>query len=45
MSWSFLHIVHLEKMKAYNTVNRSLGYENLTIVTPREVAHGADEED
>ena len=36
-SWNFKHIVRLDKMKAYNEVNQSLGYGALVIVTPQEV--------
>jgi hypothetical protein len=48
VSWNFQHIVHLDKMKAYNVVNLIQGYGFLTILTPKEVIeHGtdADEED
>ncbi|MGD0694093.1 MAG: hypothetical protein ABSB82_04500 [Terriglobia bacterium] len=37
VSWNFKHIVRLEKIKGYNDVNLSHGYEALTIITPREV--------
>ncbi len=39
VSWNFKHIVRLDKMKAYNRVNRTLGYGELTIATPIVVAH------
>ncbi len=43
-SWNFKHIVRLDKIKAYNEVNRRLGHGVLTIVTPQEVqVHGPDE--
>jgi hypothetical protein len=38
VSWNFKHIVRLDKMKAYNVVNRTLGYRDLTIATPTLVA-------
>lgn len=36
-SWNVKHIVRLDKMKAYNTVNQRLGYGELVIVTPQGV--------
>lgn len=37
VSWNFKHIVRLDKMKAYNAVNRKAGYGIITIVSPKEV--------
>jgi len=37
VSWNFKHIVQLGKMKAYNEVNKTLGYPHLDIVSPREL--------
>ena len=37
VSWNFKHIVRLDKMKAYNDVNRKAGYGIITIVSPKEV--------
>ncbi len=42
VSWNFRHIVRLDKMKAYNDVNRREGYSIITIVSPKEV--NADED-
>jgi len=39
VSWNFKHIVRLDKIKAYNQVNRKYGLPSLTIVTPIEVVH------
>lgn len=36
-SWNFRHIVRLDRIKAYNQVNVSMGYGPLTILSPREV--------
>ncbi len=45
-SWNFRHIVHLDLMRRYNEVNRQMGYRQLNIVTPVEVAYeGYGEED
>lgn len=43
VSWNFKHIVRLEKIRLFNSVNMELGYKPLTICSPREVA--SDEED
>jgi len=40
VSWNFQHIVRLDKIKAYNEVNRASGYGELTIVSPKEVGYG-----
>ncbi|NQT53839.1 PIN domain-containing protein [bacterium] len=37
VSWNFQHIVRLDRIKGYNRVNRSHGYRDLTILSPREV--------
>jgi len=37
VSWNFKHIVRLEKIRLFNTVNGELGYERLSILSPREV--------
>jgi len=43
VSWNFKHIVRLDKIKAYNEVNRAMGFGTIMIVTPKEV--GYDDED
>jgi len=42
VSWNFVHIVKLEKMRLYNQVNLQNAYGFLQIVSPREVSN--DEE-
>ncbi|MFN0058353.1 MAG: PIN domain protein [Planctomycetota bacterium] len=37
VSWNFRHIVNLERIHGYNSVNLRLGYPLLEIRTPREV--------
>ncbi|MEK7672082.1 MAG: hypothetical protein AAB344_07670 [Bacteroidota bacterium] len=37
VSWNFVHIVRLDRMKAYNRVNLLNGYGMLTIITPKEI--------
>ncbi|HEX8391593.1 MAG TPA: hypothetical protein VF665_04470 [Longimicrobium sp.] len=45
VSWNFKHIVHYQKVRRFNSVNRELGYEPLQIQTPREVlAHEGSED-
>lgn len=44
VSWNFRHIVRLDKIKAYNQVNKTLGYDELTIVSPKEIRHGEPDE-
>ena len=44
VSWNFKHIVRLDKIKAYNEVNRKMGFGALTILSPKEVVYdNADE--
>lgn len=37
ISWNFKHIVHFEKISGYHAVNRSLGYGEPAIYSPKEV--------
>ena len=37
VSWNFKHIVNLQRIQAYNSVNLREGYPILEIRTPREV--------
>jgi hypothetical protein len=37
VSWNFKHIVNLDKIKLFNSVNLKEGYSILEIRTPREV--------
>lgn len=38
VSWNFRHIVNLERIRGYNSINQKAGYSLLEIRTPREVA-------
>ena len=40
VSWNFRHIVRLDKIRLFNSVNIECGYKSLTIYSPREVAPG-----
>lgn len=37
VSWNFKHIVHFDKIRAYNAVNALNGYGNIDIRSPQEV--------
>ncbi|MBI3220951.1 MAG: PIN domain-containing protein [Bacteroidetes bacterium] len=41
-SWNFKHIVNLERIKGYNSVNLRLGYANIEIRTPQELVNYGD---
>jgi hypothetical protein len=43
VSWNFRHIVNLQRIRGYNSVNLRMGYPMIEIRTPREVL--ADEQD
>ena len=40
VSWNFRHIVRLDKIRLFNSVNIECGYKPLTIYSPREVVPG-----
>ncbi len=41
VSWNFKHMVNLERIRGYNSVNLKAGYPLLEIRTPQEViSHG-----
>lgn len=37
VSWNFKHIVNINKIRGYNSVNLRLGYQALEIRTPKEI--------
>lgn len=39
VSWNFQHIVNIDRIHAFNSVNLKLGYPLLEIRSPREVVH------
>jgi len=39
VSWNFKHIVNVERINGYNSVNLKYGYKTLDIRTPKEVLH------
>ena len=43
VSWNFKHIVNINRIRGYNSVNLKLGYQTLEIRTPREVIDYKDE--
>ena len=42
VSWNFQHIVNLDRIHAFNSVNLKLGYPILEIRCPREVINGKE---
>ncbi len=36
-SWNFRHIVNIDRIRGYNSVNMKLGYQILEIRTPKEI--------
>ena len=43
-SWNFRHIVHFDKIRRFNAVNRESGYKPIEIYSPREVTNYGPEE-
>ena len=43
-SWNFKHIVNLERIRLYNSINLRLGYRMIEIRTPREILKLNDNE-
>jgi len=41
-SWNFKHIVNLERIRLYNSINFRLGYKMIEIRTPREILKSND---
>ena len=41
-SWNFKHIVNLERIRLYNSINFRLGYRMIEIRTPREILKSKD---
>lgn len=39
LSWNFKHIVNFSRIRGFNSVNISLGYRALTILSPLEVSY------
>jgi len=40
VSWNFKHIVNIDRIHGYNSVNMKLGYPQINIRTPYEVIYG-----
>lgn len=45
VSWNFRHIVRWDRVRAFNAVNRELGYPLVTICSPAEVRYANEDED
>ena len=41
-SWNFKHIVNLDRIKGYNSVNYKLGYSMIEIRSPKDLLHYED---
>jgi len=41
-SWNFKHIVNLDRIRLYNSINFRLGYKMIEIRTPREILKSND---
>lgn len=41
-SWNFKHIVNLNRIRLYNSINLKLGYRMIEIRTPREILEMPD---
>lgn len=39
VSWNFKHIVNIDKIKGYNSVNLKLGYSTIEIRSPRDLVN------
>lgn len=42
-SWNFKHIVNLDRIKGYNSVNLKLGYTMIEIRSPKDLVKYGDE--
>ena len=45
VSWNFKHIVNLERIKGYNSVNLRLGYQMIEIRSPKDLINYENEND
>ncbi len=43
VSWNFKHIVHFDKIRQFNAVNKELGHNLIQILSPREVTNYEEE--
>ncbi len=43
-SWNFKHIVNIDRIRLYNSINLRLGYKMLEIRTPREILKSIENE-
>ena len=42
-SWNFKHIVNLDRIKGYNSVNLKLGYQMIEIRSPKDLINYGNE--
>jgi hypothetical protein len=43
-SWNFKHIVNINRIRLYNSINLKLGYKMIEIRTPREILNSINDE-
>lgn len=43
-SWNFKHMVNLDRIRLYNTINSRLGHQTIEIRTPREILNTQENE-
>jgi len=43
-SWNFKHIVNINRIRVYNSINLKLGYRMIEIRTPREIINTSNDE-
>jgi len=43
-SWNFKHIVNLDRIRLYNSINLRLGYRIIEVRTPREILNLSENE-
>jgi len=44
VSWNFKHIVNMERIRGYNSINIKYGYKQLEIRSPKEFERYDEEE-
>ncbi|MGD0517826.1 MAG: hypothetical protein ABSA26_09860, partial [Thermoguttaceae bacterium] len=45
VSWNFRHIVHFDKIRLYNAINKLYGYHEIDIRSPAEVIDYEEQEE
>jgi len=45
LSWNYRHIVNLDKIRIFNSVNVRLGYKPIEIRSPKDLGNGGEDEE